>query len=286
VKKATRIAAARRRSDPTLVPARDRVRAALACVDNERARAVRIEDGCLVVDYAPGPKSAGYLRFRPETAGWVLEKVLTGGTFRWVARARAKTLDELIGRWKNARLLSADIYCELTAAAKVALQALLASPWRRVPGAPRAPRVERAAIRAALETALATHDAWLVKQLGKLTYKPPLRLRRIQLEWDPMALHDGLSWGAGATDYAGDEANEAAPSLRGRDLWPREIGRRIGAGEPGWHETAWACIEAWVLEGYRRARPEPPCAVYLSVHEGLDRGLNLATGRRTTFRTE
>ncbi len=99
-----------------------------------------------------------------------------------------------------------------------------------------------------------------------------------------MGLHDGLSWGAGAVDAEGDEANEAAPDIRGRNLWPAAVRRCIGGSEPGWHEEAASCIERWVLVGYRRVHPAPPCPVYLSLHEGLGRGLNLATGRRTTFR--
>jgi hypothetical protein len=271
-----------------------RVQDALACVSEpgEPRRARR--DGASIVVERGGRRGRAfpYVRFhRLAEDAWRLEEL--GGpraTLVWVQRARAKSLDDLLRRWLDADKLQSDIRVSAPDGG-AALATLLASPASGRRGAKvvsnEPSKEELLAVRRELERALETHRSWLVSELSKLSrFRPPVKLRRIQLEWDLGALHDGLWWSAVATDAAGDDASEHAPAIRSRRLWPRKVGSRIGGSSPCWHDSAVECVEGWIAEGWRLASPTPPCPVYLSVHDGLDRGLNLATGRRTTFRSD
>jgi hypothetical protein len=268
-----------------------RVQDALACVvERNEPRRARRDGACIVVERG-GRRAFPYLRFhRLADDTWRLEELGgRGPTLVWVMRRRAKTLDDLLRRWLDPALLHSDI--RVTAPdGGAALAKLFATPPSRrrqvkVPTSIEPSKEQRRAMRRELEGALEAHRPWLVKELAKLShFRPEVKLRRVQLEWTPGSLHDGLWWSATATDAGGDEATEHAPSIRSRNLWPRAIRSRIAGNEPGWFQAAAECLEAWILETWRLAAPTPPCPVYLSVHDGLDRGVNVATGQRTTFR--
>ncbi len=269
-----------------------RVQDALACVSEPgEPRRARRDGACILVERGGRRGRAfPYLRFhRLAEDAWRLEELGgPGATLVWVARRRAKSLDDLLRRWLDADTLQGDIRVSAPDGG-AALATLLASPAsgrRQIKAVSSEPSKEdRLAVRLELERALEKHRPWLVSELSKVSRcRPSVKLRRIQLEWDLGALHDGLWWHATATDAGGDEAGEHAPAIRSRNLWPRKIGSRIGGSSPGWHDAAVECVEAWIVEAWRLASSTPPCPVYLSRHDGLDRGLNLATGRRTTFR--
>jgi hypothetical protein len=195
-------------------------------------------------------------------------------TLRWVRRGARAPLERLLRRWDDADTHWEDFRIEGAGTDDAA-----------PPIEPKPSPRERAKRRAELNVALERHRPWLTRQFRQLSnHSPPMRLRRLQFELDPGALHDGLSLRGLAYDASGDEAHEAAPQIPMRTLWPRAIASAIGSCEGGWLEMALECVEKWTVECFREASPTLTCPAYLSVHESLERGLNLQTGRRTTFR--
>jgi hypothetical protein len=248
----------------------------LRALSKRATRRARREGECIYVEGGRGKQRIEYVRLRRvDDTHWVVEEL--GGasaTLRWVRRSAKTTLEDVLSRWDSPDVLWSDLRLGSTFAPE--------EPDETPPTT-----ADRAAMRAELTNLLTKHESWLIEQLRtRLSYQPSLKLRRIQLEWNVGAIHDGLSLGGSATDAEGEEANEAAPGLPFRKLWSREIGSRIGSYKGGWYEAAVECVEKWILACYKRAAPKPPCPVYLSRHDGLGTGINLATGRRTTFRED
>ena len=265
-----------------------RVQDALACVaEPGEPRRARRDGACVVVERG-GRRAFPYLRFhRLAEDAWLLEELGgPGPTLHWVQRRRAKSLDDLLRRWLDAGMLQSDI--RVTAPDGGA--ALAAFPLR-LPTSGRRQRRETvshgaveagAARRAAwLERVLGRHRSWLVGELSRSrasgpTGEAPANPARVAVGSlrRPLVERQGV-------DAAGDDATERVPAVTaassGLARWARASpGARRGGSTRPWSASSVG------RRGRGDSRRRPPCPVYLSVHDGLDRGAQ--PGHRTRGR--
>lgn len=149
---------------------------------------------------------------------------------------------------------------------------------------------DQAKARAEIWDAMQPHRKWMVAELKRLEKQhPPFPVKRVQLEYDPGAIHSSLDFTPWVFDREDDDRRDWVPRIRScSSFFIPSVRRRLAStGDDDYEkyfDLACSLIERWVAECFQVARPKLRYPLFLSRHESLEQAVNLATGRSVRFR--